>query len=142
MLSHAINFGLGVVLRLANEHFKAKEKEQKLNMALISKKTEILEMQHEKVAASTFLQSLMMTMVFVAMGVLVLFPMLAVFLDVPLVVLWERTVQSGFWIFSSTKTVESWEIINGLYLPEEFKAVMIAAIEFTFGVVLGGVGRR
>ena len=140
--THVINFGLGILLRLWNEERKAKKDADRMQMALLSKKMEVLSNQHERVAGSTFLQFMMMCMVFVAMGVLVVFPLIAAFGDIPLFILHEYVQETGFLFWKSAMVVQEWTQVNGLYLPEEFQMVMIAAIEFIFGAIVGGVGRR
>ena len=137
-----IEFGLGVFLRLFNEHNKQKASDHKMTLALISKQTEIINDSRDAVAKSTFLQELMMLLVVVALVIAGAFPVLAVYLEVPLVVLWEHTVTSGFWVFQSTKEVRELVPVEGLYLVPEVMAVIASATRFLFGVVAGGVGRR
>ena len=137
-----VEFGLGVFLRLFNEHNKQKAADQKMTLALVSKQTEIINQARTDVAKSTFLQELMMLMVVVALLVAGAFPILAVWLDVPLVVLWEHTVTSGFWIFQSSKEVRELVPVEGLYLVPEIMAVIASATRFLFGAVIGGIGRR
>lgn len=83
-----------------------------------------------------------MLMVVVALLVAGAFPILAVYLDVPLVVLWEHTVTSGFWIFQSSKEVRELVPVEGLYLVPEIMAVIASATRVVFGAVIGGIGRR
>ena len=137
-----VEFGLGVFLRLFNEHNKQKAVDQKMTLALVSKQTEIIGQARDDVAKSTFLQELMMLMVVVALLVAGAFPILAVYLDVPLVVLWEHTVTSGFWIFQSSKEVRELVPVEGLYLVPEIMAVIASATRVVFGAVIGGIGRR
>ena len=137
-----VEFGLGVFLRLFNEHNKQKAADHKMTMALVSKQTDIISQAREDVAKSTFLQELMMLMVVVALVVAGAFPILAVYLDVPLVVLWEHTVTNGFWVFQSTKEVRELVSVEGLYLVPEIMAVIASATRFLFGAVVAGIGRR
>ena len=138
MWTHAIQFGLGVALRLFNEHQKSKEKENKMMLAAATQRQEFIDKAHENIASSTFLQTMMMFMVMSAFIVVAGFSLIASFLNVPLVV--ETIETSGFWIFS--KEVKVFKEITGLLLPEEFRTVIIAATEFIFGAVVGGIGRR
>ena len=137
-----IEFGLGVFLRLFNEHNKQKAVDHKMTLALVSQQTEIINKAREDVTKSTFLQELMMLMVVVALLIAGAFPILAVWLDVPLVVLWEHTVTNGFWIFQSSKEVRELVPVEGLYLVPEILAVIASATRFLFGAVIGGIGRR
>ena len=50
-----IEFGLGVFLRLFNEHNKQKAVDHKMTLALVSQQTEIINKAREDVAKSTFL---------------------------------------------------------------------------------------
>ena len=138
MLQHAITFGVGILLRIFNEHQKSKEKEQKLLLAAATKKQEFINEAKESVVASTFLQTMMMILVVVALTVVAGFSLIATFLEQPLVV--ETIVKKGFWIFSHD--VKEFKEITGLFLPEEFRIVIISATEFIFGAIVGGIGRR
>ena len=137
-----ISFGVGIVVRLFNEHQKASERAAKFNMAVAARNNEVLKEARADVQKSTFLQEMSMLLLIVALLVAAAFPVLALVLDVPLVILWERTVSSGFWIFSSTKTLATLESINGLYLVPEIMSVIVHATQFVFGAMVGGLGRR
>ena len=142
IITDLISFGLGVLLRVFNEERKAKAEDHKLQLAVASQNYDMLKDHRTAVVGSTFLQTMMMIMVFVAMGVLVLFPLLAAFADIPLFILHEYVKETGILFWKSTEVVHDWMQINGLYLPEEFQILMIEAIKFIFGAVVGGVGRR
>lgn len=137
-----ISFGLGIVLRIWNEERKAAAASHKLQMAVATKNYEILSDHRDAVSKSTFLQFMMMCMVFVAMGVLVMFPLLSAFFDIPLFILHEYIQETGFLFWKGTKTVSEWMVVDGLYLPAEFQILLIEAIKFIFGAVVGGIGRR
>ena len=142
VLTEFISFGLGVVLRVWNEERKAAKEQQKLQMAAATQNYEFLKDHRESVVKSTFLQSMMMGMVFVAMGVLVAFPLIAAVYDIPLFILHTYVEETGILFWKGTKHVSEWVTVHGLYLPEEFQILMIEAIKFIFGAVVGGVGRR
>jgi len=139
---HAINFGFGILLRIWNEERKAAKEKHEREQALLANKMEILDKQHVYVRESSFLQFMMMVMVFVAMGVLVLFPLVAALGDIPLFLLHEYTKETGILFWKSSQVVWEWAQVNGLYIPHEFQLVMLSAIEFIFGAVVGGIGRR
>ena len=138
MWTHVIQFGLGIVLRLWNEHSKDKAKQHNMMMAAATKRQEFIDKAKEATVASTFLQSMMMFMVVSAFIIVAGFSLLAGYLEQPLVV--EQVVTKGFWIFS--KEVTEFVQVNGVFLPEEFRLVVIAATEFIFGAIIGGIGRR
>ena len=138
MWTHVINFGLGVLLRLFNEHQKASDKNHALMMAAATKRNEFINQAKESTVGSTFLQSLMMVMIISALMVVAGFSLIASMLDVPLVV--ETIKTSGFWIFETEVT--EFKEVTGLFLPEEFRSIIIAATEFIFGAIIGGIGRR
>ena len=138
MIQHAITFGVGILMRLWNEHQKEKAQEQKMLIAIATKNKEIINEAKDKVIASTFMQTMMMIMVMSALAVVAGFSLIAAWMDVPLVI--ETVEKSGFWIFSTD--VKVFKEVSGLLLPEEFRVVIIAATEFIFGAVVGGIGRR
>ena len=138
MIQHAITFGVGILMRLRNEHQKEKAQEQKMLIAIATKNKEIINEAKDKVIASTFMQTMMMIMVMSALAVVAGFSLIAAWMDVPLVI--ETVEKSGFWIFSTD--VKVFKEVSGLLLPEEFRVVIIAATEFIFGAVVGGIGRR
>ena len=142
ILTEVISFGLGVVLRIWNEERKASAENHKLQMAVATQKYEILQNQQKAVAGSSFLQFMMMCMIFVAMGVLVAFPLIAAVWDIPLFILHSYVQETGILFWKGTKTVTEWMEISGLYLPEEFQILLVEAIKFIFGAVVGGIGRR
>lgn len=142
LITEFISFGLGIVMRIWNEERKASAEKHKLDMAIASKKFEILNAQHKQVAGSSFLQFMMMIMVFVAMGALVLFPLIAAFADIPLFILHSYVKETGILFWKSMTTIHEWREIQGLYLPEEFQILLIEAIKFIFGAIVGGIGRR
>lgn len=142
ILTEVISFGLGVVLRIFNEERKANRENHKLQMAIATQKYEILQDQRNAVVSSTFLQMMMMVMVFVALGVLVMFPLISAFFDIPLFILHTYVQETGILFWKGTQHVSEWMQIEGLYLPEEFQVLLIEAIKFIFGAVVGGIGRR
>ena len=132
----------GALLRVWNEGRKDALEKQKLRMAIRAQDTKILESARKSVVSSTFLQFMMSIMVFVGLGALVLIPLLAILLDVPLFVVLEFYKETGFWIFKSGKTVKELIPIEGLYLAPEFQYIIQGAVSMIFGNVVAGLGRR
>ena len=138
----AISFGVGVFVRLWNEHQKQKAADAKLQMAMLTKQHNILQETREHVAKTTFAQIGIFVLLGFAVVTLFAFPLVAAFTDLPLYLFHTYLVDTGFWIFSGVKEVTELVTINGLYLPEEATTIMTAAVSFFFGVVGAGVGRR
>lgn len=138
MWTHIINFGVGIALRLFNEHQKSKEKEHKMMLAAATQRQELIDHAKADLKDTPFLQSVMLFMVVSAFIIVAGFSLVAAALDQPLVV--ETIVKKGFWIFSHDVT--EFKEISGVFLPEEFRLVVIAATEFIFGAIVGGIGRR
>ena len=132
----------GALLRVWNEGRKDALEKQKLRMAIRAQDTKILESARKSVVSSTFLQFMMMVMVFVGLGALVLIPLLAIVLDVPLFVVLEFYKETGFWIFKTGRNVKELIPIEGLYLAPEFQYIIQGAVSMIFGNVVAGLGRR
>ena len=132
----------GALLRVWNEGRKDALEKQKLRMAIRAQDTKILESARKSVVSSTFLQFMMMVMVFVGLGALVLIPLLARVLDVPLFVVLEFYKETGFWIFKTGRNVKELIPIEGLYLAPEFQYIIQGAVSMIFGNVVAGLGRR
>jgi len=142
LLQHALNFGVGLLFRFINENQKDKQLNHEMNMAVASQKHEFLEAARANVGKSPVLQLFLGIILIVALTALISFPVIAILLDVPLVIVFDRIVHSGWWIFASSHTVSTLESIEGLYLPKEFQVVLISILEFITGAIVGGLGRR
>lgn len=142
LLQHAINFGLGVLFRFMNENAKDRQMQHELAIAAATQKHEFLTEARANVSKTPVLQVFLGFLLVASLGALLVFPILAVVWDVPLVFVFERAVQSGFWIFKTTSTVSTLETTTGLFLPHEFQIVIISILEFIVGAVVGGLGRR
>ena len=140
--SHIINFGLGILMRIWNEERKASKEDREFQLAIAAQKMEWMDKARDRVTHSTFLQTMMMALVFVMLGVLVLFPLLAAFADIPLFILHEYVKETGILFWKSTVPIKEFLQVNGLYFPKEVSIILISATEFVFGAVVGGVGRR
>ena len=140
--SHVINFGLGIVMRIFNEERKAAKEDREFQMAVAAQNMEYMNKAKEKVVHSTFLQTMMMAMVIVGLGVMVLFPLIAAIYDIPLFLLHEYVQETGILFWKASVPIKEFLQVNGLYFPKEVTTILIAATEFVFGAVVGGVGRR
>ena len=140
--SHVINFGLGIVMRIYNEERKAAKEDREFQMAVAAQNMEYMNKAREQVTHSTFLQTMMMGMVIVGLGVMVLFPLVAAIYDIPLFLLHEYVKETGILFWKTATPIKEFLQVNGLYFPKEVTTILIAATEFVFGAVIGGVGRR
>lgn len=138
----AISFGVGVVVRLWNEHQKQKAADAKLQMAMLTNQHKILHETREHVARTTFAQMGIFVLLGFAVLTLFAFPLVAAFTDLPLFLFHTYLEETGFWIFSGVKEVTELVTIDGLYLPEETTTIISAAVSFFFGVVGAGIGRK
>jgi len=142
LLQHAINFGIGIVFRFINEGQKDKQLNHEMSIAAATQKHEFMEAARANVGKTPVLQLFLGVMLIASLAALISFPIIAITMDVPLLFVFERAVESGWWIFSSTTQVATLEETRALYLPKEFQVVIISILEFITGAIVGGLGRR
>jgi hypothetical protein len=142
LLSHALNFGAGLLVRFLNEGQKDRQMQFEMAVAAASQRHEFMAAAKDQVVKTPVLQAFLGLLLIASLSALIAFPLLAVVWEVPLTFIFERVVETGFWIFSSTELVTTIEQTTGLYLPKEFQVVIIAILEFITGAVVGGLGRR
>ena len=142
IITHLLSTGLGVGMRLWNEHRKDVQANERMRTAALAQNAQLLNEQQKTVNASPWMQDMILMMVMIAMLAMFAFPLIAVALDVDLVVLLEQVKTSGFWIFKSNETVKTFEYISGLYLEPELIAIVTHATTFFFGAAAAGMGRR
>lgn len=138
---HLLNFGVGLAFRFLNEERKSAQMNHELNMAAATQNAEMMRAARENLGRTPVLQVFLGIMLMSSLAALIAFPLVAVYLDVPLVFIWERAVETGIF-FKRMVDVQSIETVTGLFLPHEFQTVIIVVLEFITGAVVGGLGRR
>ena len=85
---------------------------------------------------------MVMLMTMTALGAFVVFPIIAVVMDVPLYITHTWIKDTGFLFWSGAREVIDLIPISGLYLPEDFHYIIQGAVSLIFGNVTAGMGRR